>query len=76
MGSPACQIEVKRSAQLKAMIESKEPWFVKFYAPWCGHCKKLEPVWADMAKQLKGKVNVAEVNCEDSKGKVGICVYA
>ncbi|KAI8331277.1 hypothetical protein EDC96DRAFT_34785 [Choanephora cucurbitarum] len=59
-------IEVKRSAQLKAMIESKEPWFVKFYAPWCGHCKKLEPVWADMAKQLKGKVNVAEVNCEDT----------
>ncbi len=37
-------------------------WLVKFYAPWCGHCKSLEPIYDDVAKQLKGEVNVAKID--------------
>lgn len=37
-------------------------WLVKFYAPWCGHCKKMEPMYEELAQKLKGEVNVAKVD--------------
>lgn len=43
---------------------TQEPWFVKFYAPWCHHCQALAPNWQQMAKEMKGRLNVGEVNCD------------
>lgn len=42
-------------------------WLVEFYAPWCGHCKKLEPVFKEVAESLKGKVNVAKVDVTQNR---------
>ncbi|KAG8834138.1 hypothetical protein FRC17_009477 [Serendipita sp. 399] len=48
---------------------ASQPTFVKFYAPWCGHCQKLAPKWVELAEKLKGVINIAEVNC-DAHGTV------
>jgi len=31
---------------------------VKYYAPWCGHCKKLAPIWDEVAESLKDVPNL------------------
>ncbi|CDZ98780.1 Thioredoxin/protein disulfide isomerase [Phaffia rhodozyma] len=41
--------------------------FVKFFAPWCGHCKKLAPTWKKLAEEIGPSITIAEVNCDERK---------
>jgi protein disulfide-isomerase-like protein len=39
--------------------------FVKFYAPWCGHCQRMAGAWQELAKSTAGTdVVVAELDCD------------
>ncbi|XP_040383558.1 protein disulfide isomerase-like 2-3 [Oryza brachyantha] len=49
------------------VIKSKDLWIVEFFAPWCGHCKKLAPEWKRAAKNLKGQVKLGHVDCDADK---------
>jgi len=40
-----------------------KPLFVKFYAPWCGHCKRLAPVWDTLQDAVGDAARVAKVDC-------------
>jgi protein disulfide-isomerase A6 len=44
----------------------KDIWLVDFYAPWCGHCKKLEPEWNEAASKLKGSVKFGKVDATEN----------
>ncbi|XP_076877596.1 protein disulfide-isomerase A3 [Brachyhypopomus gauderio] len=51
---------------------------VEFFAPWCGHCKKLAPEYESAATRLKGTVSLAKVDCTANSNvcsKYGVSGY-
>lgn len=58
------QVEKLSETTFKQFTSQPEPILVKFFAPWCGHCKKLAPIYAKLAGHLKGRVQIAEVDCD------------
>lgn len=43
------------------------PTFVKFFAPWCPHCKAMAAAFKQLSESLKGRVNAIEVDCEANR---------
>ena len=39
------------------------PWFLLFYAPWCGFSQKFMPIWKDFHTKNKEMINIGSIDC-------------
>jgi len=61
-------LKVKNAFSLNKLKEKIQQGGVimKFFAPWCGHCKDLEPKWTAMTEKLKGQFGGTIAEMDDS----------
>jgi len=73
-GSAMRIFRILLAVSASANVLTKETWdnatsgkmvFVKFFAPWCGHCKRMKPDWDKLMDDFKNNANtlVADVDC-------------
>ena len=56
----------------------EKPWFIKFYANWCGHCKSVKSAVVETAVALQAKdnafqVSVGAVDCAGTAAQEALC---
>ena len=59
---------VKKDNFDEIVLKSDIPVLVDFYAEWCGPCKSLSPLIAEIAEENEGKIKVCKVNIDDDGG--------
>ncbi len=65
------EIKVTNDNFEEVVLKSQIPVLVDFWATWCGPCRMIAPILAEIAEENEGKILVAKVNVDEEEELAG-----
>ena len=63
---------VKGKSFNEIVLDNDKDVLVEFYAPWCGHCKKLEPIWNELGAKFKSHDNIVVAKMDSTANEISV----
>ena len=71
----ATPLEITDETYKQEVIDADKPVLVDFWAPWCGPCRIVGPVLAEIANEQAARVKIVKVNVDENQryaGQLGV----
>jgi protein disulfide isomerase len=70
--TPVCVDRLTSSPLADIVLNNKKDVLVEFYAPWCGHCKKLAPTWDELGAKFRSNDNIVIAKMDSTANEIEV----